>query len=384
MADGLRMLIIENASDFAELGEQWDDLCRDSAADNVFLTWDWVEAWWAAFGATKELAAVVAYHGDQLVGIAPLYRWRANSGDRRPLMLLGSGDSVSPDYLSFIVRRGHEASATPALIEHALGGVPSRALDLRDVPEDSLLISWLANNRMSGLCSWAACEWAECPYAPLPAQWEEYEGALSGNMRYNLRRRTRRLLRDLGAGVVRWHENGDTSRGMGELARLHRLRWSGRAEQFGFSAPAYVDFHGEIARRFLARGWLRLYGLEVDGGVIAAWYGYRYGDKLYYYQSGFDPEWQRHSPGMVLKSVVIKDAIAEGVRELDLLKGAHEYKRAWADHSRRTLRVMIAAPGTWGRLLVAPVWWADRKRRVKGMMAPRTRAWLGKLTRFVH
>jgi len=380
MADTLRTLTIDDLPGFARIGERWDDLCRGSASDNVFLTWDWVETWWQAFGATKEPAAVAAYDGDELVGIAPLYRWRPDCRARqRGLLLLGSGDSVSPDYLSFIMRRGYERVAAPALLEHALKHGPAPVLDLRDVPEDSPLVEWLAEDGGAGICCWTAAAWAECPYVLLPARWEDYEGNLSSNMRYNLRRRTRRMLDQFGARLVRWHVAGDTRRGMDELARLHRARWSGRAERYGFSDAGYVEFHHRVAERFAARGWLRLFGLEVDGRVIAAWYGYRYGDKLYYYQSGFDPEWQRHSPGMVLKSLVIQDAIVEGTRELDLLKGGHSYKRAWADRSRRTLRVMIARPGARGRLLVAPVWWQEQKRRIKAMLPARTRAWLRKL-----
>jgi CelD/BcsL family acetyltransferase involved in cellulose biosynthesis len=380
MADKLRTLTIDDLPGFASIGEQWDDLCRGSACDNVFLTWDWVETWWEAFGATKQLALTAAYDGDELVGIAPLYRWRRDGqAHQRGLLLLGSGDSVSPDYLSFIMRRGHERAAAPALLGHALNRGPSPVLDLRDVPEDSPLVEWLMRDGGAGICCWTVGSWAECPYVLLPPRWQDYESSLSANMRYNLRRRTRRLLDQSGARLLRWHDTGDVPTGMEELARLHRARWSGRAEQYGFSDAGYVRFHGRVAERFAARGWLRLYGLEVDGRVIAAWYGYRYQGKLYYYQSGLDPEWERHSPGMVLKSLVIKDAIAEGVKELDLLKGAHSYKRAWADRSRRTLRVMIARPGARGRLLVAPVWWEQQKRRLTAMLPARSRAWLRKL-----
>ena len=379
MANGLRMLIIENASDFAELGEQWDALCRDSAADNVFLTWDWVEAWWAAFGATKELAAVVAYDGDQLVGIAPLYRWRAG-GPGRPgvLRLLGSGDSVSPDYLSFVTRRGYEVTATVALLEHALRPDGAAALDMSDVPEDAPLVQLLASRASARPWSWSRAQWAECPYAVLPQRWEDYERGLSANMRYNLRRRTRKLLEGTGARLLRWHETGPVHAGIEELGRLHRGRWAGRAERYGFSDAGYMSFHHRIAERFAARGWLRLYGLEVNGAVIAAWYGYRYGDKLYYYQSGFDPGWQAHSPGMVLQAQVIRDAIAEGAKELDLLKGAHSYKRSWANRSRRTVRLMVARPGLRGRMLVAPAWLEERKRRVKAALPAGARAWLSR------
>ena len=380
MAGQLRTVAVEDPQDFARLGEQWRSLCRDSDADNVFLTWDWVETWWEVFGHTKELAVAAAYDDSELVGIAPLYRWRAG-GPGRPgvLRLLGSGDSVSPDYLSFVTRRGYEVSATGALLEHALRPDGGTALDMSDVPEDAPLVRLLASKAGAGAWSWSRAQWAECPYAVLPDRWENYERGLTGNMRSNLRRRTRKLMRELGARVLRWHATEQIDTAVEELARLHRLRWTGRAERYGFSDAGYLAFHHRIADRFAARGWLRLYGLEVEGAVIAAWYGYRYGDVLYYYQSGFDPAWHAHSPGMVLKAIVIREAIEEGVKELDLLKGAHPYKRSWADRSRRTVRLMIARPGVRGRLLVAPGWFEERKRRLKAALPAPARVWLGRL-----
>lgn len=380
MVSELRTAAVENHQDFARLGEQWGSLCRDSAVDNVFLSWDWVETWWEVFGSTKELAVATAYDGAELVGVAPLYRWRVG-GPGRPgtLRLLGSGDSVSPDYLSFVVRRGYEAPATASLLQQALRAEGASTLDMSDVPEDAPLVQLLAGGASAVPWSWSVAQWAECPYAALPDRWEDYERGLSANMRSNLRRRTRKLMGEVGAHVLRWHAGEEIDAGVDDLARLHRLRWTGRAERYGFSDPGYLEFHHRIAKRFAARGWLRLYGLEVNGAVIAAWYGYRYGDVLYYYQSGFDPEWQAHSPGMVLKSMVIREAIEEGIRELDLLKGAHPYKRSWADRSRRTVRLMVARPGVRGRLLVAPGWFEERKRRLKAALPASARAYLSRL-----
>ena len=376
MSDTLSTEMIRDPSQFAALAEGWDALCQDSAADNVFLTWDWVQAWWEHFGAGKELALAVARAGEQLVGVAPLYRARSGA-----LRWLGSGESVSPDHLSFIIRRGCEEGATEALLQ-ALLALDHPLLDLTDVPEHGTLARWLAGAR--GVC-WAAHEWAVCPYAQLPASWQAYEESLSRNMRYNLRRRTRQLLRDLSAELVTWHAEHEAEAGLEEVARLHRLRWQGRAERFSFSDAGYIAFHRDFARRAARRGWLRLYGLRLEGQVIAAWYGFKRGDVLYYYQSGFDPALDKHSPGMVLKGLVVRQAIEEGARELDLLKGDHEYKRAWATGARRTLRIMIAPRGLRGWAAVAPAWLESRKQRVKSLLArmPRPRRTWG-WTRGLH
>lgn len=354
---------IRDGSQFSALGEDWDALCRDSAGDNVFLSWDWIEAWWQTFGDGKELAVAMVHSAGRLVAIAPLYRSASGT-----LRWLGSGESVSPDHLAFIIRGGCEDEALAALVPAALAAAGGAALDLTDVPAESATARWMLGGQADGLCRRAAQEWAVCPYAELPGDWDAFEARLSANMRYNLRRRTRRLMRDLSAELVTWHTEDECRAGLDEVARLHRLRWQGRAERFGFSDPSYLAFHGEFARRAARRGWLRMYGLRIAGQVIAAWYGFRRGDTLYYYQSGFDPSWEKHSPGMVLKGLVVREAIGEGARELDLLKGDHEYKQAWATGSRRTVRIVLARRGLRGCAALAPMWIESRKQRLKAML----------------
>lgn len=382
MHDTLRTTTVSSAPDFAGLGEDWDGLLHRSTQDTVFSAWDWVSTWWQVYGPGKELAVTVVRVADEPVGIAPLYR--PHRGAAR-LLLLGSGESVSPDYLSFIARRDLEKPVTRALLAHVLADGGSPLLDLREVPERSALPRWLQQDgRRSLRCSWASTAGAECPYTPLPESYAEYERGLSANMRSNLRRRTRRLRDRFGAQLVRWHDEGNVPDGMAHLGRLHRLRWQGRADRYSFSDSKYREFHARIAERFQARGWLRLYGLRVGEAVIAAWYGFRYGETLYYYQSGFDPEWERHSPGLALMGLAIKNGIEEGVSELDLLKGAHEYKRSWAGSTRRTQRLLIAPPGAVGWLRVAPVWLEEQKRRLKARLSPRTLRCLRHLRSFAR
>src|SRR5215208_543538 len=37
---------LEDSWGFTSLGPSWNELLRDSAADNPFLTWEWLQAWW--------------------------------------------------------------------------------------------------------------------------------------------------------------------------------------------------------------------------------------------------------------------------------------------------------------------------------------------------
>ena len=42
---------VTDARRFAELRDPWNEL----ATDNLFLTWDWLDCWWHAFGEGAEM-----------------------------------------------------------------------------------------------------------------------------------------------------------------------------------------------------------------------------------------------------------------------------------------------------------------------------------------
>jgi len=70
----------------------------------------------------------------------------------------------------------------------------------------------------------------------------------------------------------------------------------------------------------------------------------RYGPAFYFYQSGFDPDYSKHSVGVVTMGLTIKTAIEEGACEYDFLHGDEEYKFHWASEVRDLARLELHPP----------------------------------------
>ena len=111
-----------------------------------------------------------------------------------------------------------------------------------------------------------------------------------------------------------------------------------------------VDFHDEWTRLALARGWLRLFVLRLDGRPAAVLYGLRYSKTFYFYQSGFDPGCSKRSIGLVTLGLSIRHAIEEGASEYDMLHGDEAYKFHWAQSVRRLIRLELHPPNGRGLL----------------------------------
>jgi CelD/BcsL family acetyltransferase involved in cellulose biosynthesis len=71
-------------------------------------------------------------------------------------------------------------------------------------------------------------------------------------------------------------------------------------------------------------------------------YTFAYKDRLFYYQSGFDPGWQQWSLGTVLIGYCIRDSISRGITEFHYLRGNEEYKSRWTKAVRQTRKLIVA------------------------------------------
>jgi CelD/BcsL family acetyltransferase involved in cellulose biosynthesis len=143
--------------------------------------------------------------------------------------------------------------------------------------------------------------------------------------------------------------------GIDRLVDLHNLRWQGRGGSDAFHTAELVRFHRTFAPLALKRGWLRLFTLWVDERPAACLYGFVYQSKFYFYQSGFHPDFEKNSVGLVLMGMAIERAIEEGAEEFDFLHGDEPYKRHWAHETRVLSRLELYPPTSLG--------WVSRSSR---------------------
>ena len=206
---------------------------------------------------------------------------------------------------------------------------------------------------------------ARCPFAELPGSYEQYLRGRGSNLRAQLRSKEKKLRRDCPATQFgRVHTEAELDPAFDALVRLHQSRWTARGELGAFGNPAFVEFHRACARDALRRGKLRLYHLRVADEYAAAFYCFREGARLFYYNAGFDERWAKYSVGMLILGHAVEQSIAEGVTELDFLQGEEGYKEHWMTGCREDVRVRAAAPHPRGRFARWHLQSADRARDV--------------------
>ncbi len=349
--------------DPALLGPLEDDWRRlAEAAGNPYLTPEWHSACRAREGARPVVVAVRSDDG-ALRGVLPLIR--TGSGPFRRLRFPGDGLG---DTYTMLVAPGDAAAEVGRLAGRALAasGVGWDAIALYYVDAGA---PWLAGF-LDGLGGAVALRRGEVvrPWVDLSAgDWAEYLATLKRKDRKETRRLERRAL-EAGASYRTLEEPGEVEDGMATLFRLHDMRWEDRGgSSLAGEEPRTVL--SAFAAAAAARGWLRLWLLEIDGDRAAAELAWRIGERQLHYQSGFHPDRAALGVGIVLFAHALEDAMEAGVAEADLGMGESDYKRRYAQRER-VASLLVAVPRRSPlRPAVAAALWG--RRRARGPALPR-------------
>ncbi len=178
-------------------------------------------------------------------------------------------------------------------------------------------------------------------------------------------RRTRRLRK---AGEVRFVAAGteaEVDAIFEALVRQRRARFRemGRFDLLG--RPEVAAFYREAAKRNLANGFVRVFGISVDGEWIATSYGLVHGGAFHGILLAMAGEqWRSYAPGIMIATEIMVWARSEGLDYFDFTIGDLPYKHAFRPVPR-PLYEIVAPRSLRGRVVMV----AKRLRS-------RTKAWL--------
>jgi CelD/BcsL family acetyltransferase involved in cellulose biosynthesis len=339
---------ITDGEAFGALAAEWDPLVLAMPRPSPFLLHGWLRAWWDEYGGgRRRLAVHVAHEDGRLTGALPLFVERRFG--LRVAHVIGEDAAALADLL--IAPDAHPATAD-RLMEQA-----ARDADLADVfglAADSALARPLR-----------LIQRAEAPVLDISEGWDAVYRQRTSGKRRNLHRRRRRQLQELGEvtfAVAR--EPDELAAALEEAFRLHAARWRDRPEASGFATAAGRRFHRAALRALAPAGVARIALLGVGDRAVACNYFFVLGDRMYFHELAFDPEFARWSPGQVTTLDTLAAAAAEGVTRVEFLGGAERYKLELADGCEPLYQGIGLASGPRGRAAVAvrTAAWRGRQR----------------------
>jgi len=315
----MRIDCITEQREFDKLRPEWIGLWQRLSTATPFQSPMWILPWWRAFGA-GELHTIVTRSGASIETLAPLFVLRED--DESLGMIVGSGNT---DYCDIL------GSADPVM--QALPDINCQMWDFQQLRPTSALLHATPPDGWSDNVG----EHEICPVLPIEGAGDELQNLISTHFRKKLRY-YRRSLERLGSVSVETPTAKTLDAFMEALFTLHAARWQRRGLPGMLATDVDQSFHRDAACAMLDAGVLRMYATRVDDRIVAIFYGFASHGTTYYYLSGYDPELEKLSIGTLIVAHALEQAVREGGKVFDFLRGAEEYKYTWGAKDRPNQR----------------------------------------------
>jgi CelD/BcsL family acetyltransferase involved in cellulose biosynthesis len=318
---------LNEAQDFADLREDWENLYQSSVRATPFQTWGWLYSWWESYGGAYELRLITMRDGNLLVGAIPLMLERSLGSPGR-LLFIGTGLT---DYLDILARKGFEAQVAEAGTKALMRLGSWKLLTLDDLAPEAA--AWSLCRRWPGprtyVCQKAWQGWQlGCPVIEVKP-WDELLTSVSTRLRKNARRSLRRAADDNVRGVPAGPHEAE--RAAQRLVALHRKMLQERGLNPEHSSDRFETHLVAAAKRMTTSRSGAIYEFWRGGEVLASHFLLFGHDFVGDYMVGAKLEaLQRYQMHSLYTWNAVHIARCRGNNRISLLRGEEPYKLRWA------------------------------------------------------
>jgi CelD/BcsL family acetyltransferase involved in cellulose biosynthesis len=342
----LKIIVINDAQDFADLKKEWDNLYQNSTHATPFQSWAWLYSWWESYCEDSELRLITVWDGDLLVGLMPLMlkRWWGSPGW---LLFIGTGLT---DYLDILVREGWEAQVATAGVEALRRMNLWKMVDLHEISSEAAALSlcrrWPGPRLYILQKAWQGWQLGYPVIEVKP--WDELLMSVSTRLRKN----ARRSLRQAGEDGVRCllARSEEAEHAARRLIALHQEMWQGRGIDQEHLSERFRSHVVAAAKRLTVCGAGGIYEFWRNRKVVASHFLLFGRDFVADYLVGAKQEaLQRYQMHSLYTWNAVMVARSKGIARVNLLRGEEPYKLRWATEVVYNYRVVLSRKPAFGR-----------------------------------
>jgi CelD/BcsL family acetyltransferase involved in cellulose biosynthesis len=331
----LRIVVLEEIQEDAELRRSWNELALRMERPEVFYTYEWAVAVQRAYESSLKPLVFLAYEDALLVGLVALAREK--TGPREVTFLT----SKTADYCDFLSEPGRRQEVVEAVFSELTSRKVGKIL-LANLPADSSSVAAVSAAASSRHYHVHSREGYLCARVVLGSAEERatLKRATGG------KKKLRRYLRDLdkkGKVCVRHDTQWDQIEPiLQSFNRAHVARFLITGRISNLTRPERRSFLYELAQELCRAGWLAVSRLLVDE-TSAAWnYGFQFAGSWFWYQPTLNSSYEDLSPGYCLLAKIVESACDRtDIDVVDLGLGFEDYKYRFATVDRQTLYFVL-------------------------------------------
>ncbi len=298
--------------DDAKLIAHWDALCLATPGTTVYQSPHWQRGATITADAVGRLRLVTVHDGDRLVAVAPFERHFGGEWT--------TAAPMSSQYHDPLIAADDPQATWDALLR----GIAELDPNLQSLTFE--LISSYAPfvDYVPTLAKAAGYAGGEVPYVitdtviVLAETWDAYLATLSKNQRSKLRRRLKHVEESGRAKLVVNTTEADVVKALpGVLDLMHKSGGSkGRKTNW-----LYRRHLAHTAPLLAKDGRMVIYQLFIDDKLAASDVLLKQGDSYIFWNGAIADEFRDLSPGIAMQAMMMRHAIEQGVKVVDLLQG---------------------------------------------------------------
>jgi CelD/BcsL family acetyltransferase involved in cellulose biosynthesis len=320
-----RCELLTDFSQLEDLSEHWERLWQSSRS-GIFQKFDWVRAFWKTFGSDLSLCSLVVRNGGTVLGILPL----ANDGRRIQFLAEGDYNDVlceehdAPAVLNITIREllrilGHSASCL-----------------LRNLSSDSRIVRHFLSLPQPLRQNLALTFGYPCPAIMAGSDPDIF---LRAARKQSLCRHEKKLRREGRLTFRHIETRREIHQHLPGFFQQQIARRALLGQHSHFQNPKERAFYSTLVDQLNPCRDLRFSVLELEGRPVAYHFGFQLQGKFIWYQTSFDVNLWRCSPGEVLVRNLLQYAHQAGLRELDFTVGGEIYKHRFANVIRNNFEL---------------------------------------------
>lgn len=324
---------IRDPESLEELKDAWNELLFSSEQNCIFLTHEWISSWWESFSEENSLEILIFKEEKGcLAGIAPFMI-------KNKILRFIASQEVS-DYCDVITHNERREEFYENLLDYLKTNYPDvEKIELMNLKASSPTLSFLPRLAPEHGYSFSFNETEVAPLLELPSSYEDYIKGLSKKNRHELRRKLKRMDSLEGVKITKIADSRELQSALLTFIALHK-EGSPSKEKF-WGKKGMSDFFQEIASRFSLQKWVELNLLFYEDRIMAALLNFSYSDQILFYNVAFNKDFARYSPGLFLFNHCIKQAISEGKKKADFLRGREKYKYYFGAEDSKIFRLIL-------------------------------------------
>ena len=337
---------ISGIDNLGAIEREWESVHRADPEANVFTSSAWLRGRLSALGDRWRVLVARPGAGKPIVGLLPLRFLPSLPAERMPwekepffpvadseVRGLGMAGSPLADYTGFVCSAGYEDVAVAAFAEYVQHNMEWAYLEICDAidPRLDAFLGHFPEPRFRV----ERRPPTPCPFLDLNESWEAYLGARPHpRMRREIRHDLRAMERLPGLRRTSVADDGEL-----QISVLLEL-WQGN---WGTIPEPQLSQYRSIFRSCLESGSLWLDILWDGDAPITGLLAFLDHERrsFCFYITGFDKRYAAFSPGTVIVAHAIREAIRQGYRFFDFLRGDEPYKFSLGAELRQAENVTI-------------------------------------------